>query len=360
MTSKDTVIWGADKLSTDIHKIIANEYSGNFVSSGLSTYMVLAMAAYGADGTSAQQIRQTLFLPKEYKDDMQFQLGFQSLIDLLNIAQRVDLNFANKIYVAKHLDIKNYFKKITGTYFRSISETIDFKMNVESAKAINDWCIEKTNGNIKEIVKPDDLDEDMRMLLLNAAYFKGEWSHKFNPEMTQKRSFHIDRRTVIQNEDFYMVIILPDEIEGFAEIGKNLEKVYFNPSIVDHELLNISLPKFKIKSTLDLNGYLKKLGMSDVFTKKANFKGMCDEDAHISQVLQKSFIEVEEEGTVAAATTGEIHLTFLLTEEMASKEKTIDVNVIKGAEKFITNFHKQQVAYFAVLNLYHHHLQLSH
>ncbi|XP_023247759.1 serpin B13-like [Copidosoma floridanum] len=123
--------------------------------------------------------------------------------------QKVTLKIANKIYTADDVKIKDSFKKITGTYFRSESESLNFKKNVESAKAINGWCVEKTNGKIKEIVKSDDLDETTRLILLNAVYFKGDWKKKFDARITKEELFQVDATTSVKvpmmfiNDKFY-------------------------------------------------------------------------------------------------------------------------------------------------------------
>ncbi|XP_014216773.1 alaserpin-like [Copidosoma floridanum] len=328
-TTSVEVTKGAEKFITNFHKSLAGKESGNFVSSGLSAHMVMAMAAYGADGSSAQQMRKNLHLPE---DDADAHLGFQSLVDMMNETQQVDLKVANKIYVADDLGIKDDFRNITDTYFRSKSETIDFKMGVESAKAINGWCVEKTNGKIKKIVNSDDLDNTVEMILLNAVYFKGDWLHKFDPQWKENKSFHIDKDTIINlpmmyvckqffykeldgvdakvialpymNKDFHMVIIVPNKIDGLEKLEKNLEKVNFDSwCSTDVTRVRVSLPKFKIESTLDLKDHLIELGISNVFTNQANFKGICDKKVRIDKVIQKAFIEINEEGSEAAAVT---------------------------------------------------------
>ncbi|XP_014216776.2 antichymotrypsin-2-like [Copidosoma floridanum] len=302
---------------------IANVYSGNFMSSGLSAYMVLAMAAYGADGSSAQQMRETLHLPE---DDSHACLGFQSYIDWLKDTKQVDLKIACKMYLADSFKIKNNFKKYTRKYFRSTCKIVDFKKSVKSAKVMHDWCVKKTSGKIKDIVHLDGLDT-ADMIMLSVAYFKAEFLCKFNSVLTEQKLFNIDKHTAIQvpmmyicdhffyreleevnarvvalpyvNQDFHMVIVVPNKINGLVELEKNLEKVKLDFwSFTRNKKVMVLLPKFKVESTLNLNHHLMS-GMSDVFTERANFKGICDENVRISQVIQKAFFEVYEERSEA-------------------------------------------------------------
>ncbi|XP_032456305.1 antichymotrypsin-2 isoform X1 [Nasonia vitripennis] len=320
----------AQSFTNDFHKNVAGKTDGNFVSSALSAHVVLAMAAYGADGKTKEEMQRTLHLPE--KDEVAHE-GFQHFLHAINNVPDVILKIANKIYGASDLKIKDRFLEITGKHFHSECSKLDFSKAKESADEVNNWCVEKTNGKIKDLLTEGDVTSDTRMILLNAVYFKGKWLHKFHEEATEPKPFHVNKTTTVdvptmhitkkffykdlkelnaevvalpyENEDLALVIIVPKEIDGLKQVEDNLEKI----QIDEHDLkrykreINLALPKFKIETTIDLNQHLDELGMSTMFTDKADFSGIASESLKVSKVLQKAFIEVNEEGSEAAAVT---------------------------------------------------------
>nr|AOW41295.1 serpin-1M [Pteromalus puparum] len=323
---------GTQYFATNFFKQVAAENKGkNLISSPLSAHVVLSMAAFGAGGNTAVQMRQSLHMPA---DDVVSKQGFENLIDTLNNVENVTLEVANKMYLANDLKLKSDYKQLTSGTFRSEASEIDTKKPAESAKLVNDWVKEKTHNKIEDIVNEDDITTDTRMLLLNAVYFKGKWAKEFKKEGTQDKIFHLDAKTEkkvptmfasgsyvygelpdlkakfvelpYENKDLKMVIIVPDEIEGLSAIQENLES--FNHTRLaeagSERDVQIYLPKFKIESTIDLQKPLEALGMTDMFTNSANFSGVSDELLKVSKVTQKAFIEVNEEGSEAAAVTG--------------------------------------------------------
>ncbi|XP_058791562.1 leukocyte elastase inhibitor-like isoform X3 [Phymastichus coffea] len=326
----ESVYRSVENFTNDFHENVAGKEKGNFVSSALSAHVVLSMAAYGARGTTAEGMKKALHLPAKDTDAYQ---GFQNFIDTFNNVQQVILKLANKIYTNSVIPVKDEYLKLTETYFRSQSESIDVSKPVEAAKIINQWCVEKTNGKITEILEAGDITPVLALVLLNAVYFKGNWKHKFDEKHTENKPFHVDKNTVIEvptmhikkkyyyktvdelnaqcvklpyeNEDLEMEIIVPNEVDGLAFIEKNLGKLKNsgNNGYYKHEI-DLALPKFKIKTTLNLESHLKELGMDEMFTTMANFGFISDRSLSVSKVIQKTFIEVNEEGCEAAAVTG--------------------------------------------------------
>ncbi|KOX72798.1 Antitrypsin [Melipona quadrifasciata] len=205
---------------------------------------------------------------------------------------------------------------------------------MKASEIINTWVEKNTNNLIKNLISPDMLNAATRLVLVNAVYFKGQWLHKFDAELTMDMPFHVNKDTVknvptMYREGYYkygelpdlnarfvvlpykgnelsMVIILPNEIEGLLDVQKKLQNVsltnILNQGI--EEEIRLHLPKFKVESKMILNDNLIKMGLSDAFTASANFSGICNENLAIDTVVQKAFIEVNEEGTEAAAATG--------------------------------------------------------
>ncbi|KAK0170427.1 hypothetical protein PV328_010993 [Microctonus aethiopoides] len=328
-----SVVKNVNEFSAEYFKILSEENENkNIICSPLSASVILSMVTYGARGLTEEQLRSGLHL----SDDNTTKNGFQSLIDTLNNFKEVDLRLANKIFIADGFAVKSEFKNTSETIFRSASENIDFTKPVMASKTINQWCEQQTNDRIKNIVEPDDL-EGAALILINAVYFKGNWAEKFDPALTKPGPFHINDTTVKEvpmmfksgkfnfgyieefnvqyvelpyknnnSEDAVsMFIMLPNETSGLKNVETNLDKINFEKLRGPAQKIHLQLPKFKIESKFDLKGVLQKMGMKEMFESTANFKGINESTPlKVSKILQKAFIEVNEEGTEAAAVTG--------------------------------------------------------
>ncbi|XP_029041124.1 antichymotrypsin-2-like isoform X1 [Osmia bicornis bicornis] len=321
---------GTNQFSSSLFQCVVKENPGNLIMSPLSAAVVLAMAAYGARGETEKQFKKVLRLPSP---DTLGTSGYQSLIDNLNNVKENKLLLANKVFPAEKFSVKPTYKELTENYFRSVTQLVNFAKSEEAANIINTWVQQNTNDRIKDIVKSGDLNEMTAMVLVNAVYFKGQWKNKFDPEDTKERPFHVNENTVknvstmfrsgsyiygelsnlnakfvvlpYKGDELSMIIILPNEINGLAEVEKKLQST----NIMDvlnqgHEReVELYLPKFKIESKIELNEPLNKLGLTDMFTSRADFSGIADDNLLVSKVVQKAFIEVNEEGSEAAAAT---------------------------------------------------------
>ncbi|KAJ8680726.1 hypothetical protein QAD02_016513 [Eretmocerus hayati] len=330
--SHKEVARSAEAFATDFHKKVASKEDGNFVSSSLSAHVVLSMATYGADGSTREHMHKALHLPAE---DEVAHKGFHGFVQALNNVPKVILRLANKIYVSNDINIKNGFKQITSEHFHSESDVLDFKKAAEAVKVVNKWCIDKTNGKITEIFSESEVTEDTKLILLNAVYFKGSWKDKFHEGKTTLKPFHVNESTTVQvptmqiekkfyykflkeynaecvalpyeNEDLSMIIIAPKDLGGLQKIEENLDKIDLNLTAENNfyrKKLVLSLPKFKVETTIDLNQHLDELRFSEMFSDEANFQRISDVPLKVAQVKQKAFVEVNEEGSEAAAVTG--------------------------------------------------------
>lgn len=333
----------ADEFSTSLFKTVAAVKKGeNLICSPLSAHIVLSMAAYGAGGNTAVQMRQALHLPT---DDVTARHGFENLLHALNNVENVTLEVANKMYVDNSLKVNPRFKQLTGGVFRSEASGLDVSKPEESAKLVNGWVDEKTHSKIKEIVEKSDITAETRIILLNAVYFKGRWAKAFKKEDTEDRTFFLDAKTEkkvptmwasgkyvygelsdlnasfvelpYENKDLKMVIIVPHEKEGLQAILNNLEsynQTRLAKSGSERDVI-IYLPKFKIESEINLEKPLQDLGMTDMFSSAANFSEIADAPLKVDKVFQKAFIEVSEEGTEAAAVTAGLTALALIVKE---------------------------------------------
>jgi serine protease inhibitor len=249
--------------------------------------------------------------------------------------------FFKKFFFQSFLDLN---KKIYGATL----ETLDFTASTAAAATINKWVSKKTNEKIKDLVTPGmfEGEDPVALVLTNAVYFKGDWASKFEKSATQSDSFLLGAKESIkadlmfQQGDFlykedseaqilalpyqggslHMVVILPTKKDGLPALEKSLSLAKLDGwvSSMFTEDVKVKLPKFKTESSFGLNKPLQKMGMQDAFdAKAANFSGIIDlqklseamgdvSNLYISDVVHKSFVEVNEAGSEAAAATAVI------------------------------------------------------
>ncbi|XP_071562407.1 serine protease inhibitor 3/4-like isoform X2 [Temnothorax nylanderi] len=322
---------GAHLFSANLVKNFAKEAPGNLICSSLSANIALSMAADGAVGATKAQFKDVLKLPATKPQTLE---GYQNLIDNLNNVENVTLKLANKIFIGKIFPVKPEYKQDLETYYRSDIQSVDFAKGDEVANIVNTWCKEKTNNRIDSIISPDDVNSLTVLILANAVYFKGKWADEFDPKDTTNRPFHIDANTVREvptmyrkhnykyaelpeydakcielpyaNKEVSMVIILPNKIDGLAALTDKLEKVIAkcNTRLAQTHgpEVRLFLPKFKTESKLNLGDTLsQKMGLDKPFSDNAEFGGISDVPLKIDKVVQKAFIEVNEEGSKATA-----------------------------------------------------------
>jgi serpin B len=211
---------------------------------------------------------------------------------------------------------------------------VDFIDDTEGArKAINAWVAKATNDKIKELIKPGILSVDTRLVLSNAIYFKAAWLRPFSPKDTKPGEFttgagkkvkvpmmHAGLRTnyfddgkvlgvelPYENRELAMIVLMPKKAADLSELEKELTAIQLKKwlaKLSDHQV-KVMLPRFKVTAEFHLNKVLKQLGMKDAFERsKADFSGMTTrERLFISHVVHKAFVDVNEAGTEAAAST---------------------------------------------------------
>lgn len=300
----------------------------NVVISPLSISLALGMTYNGAGGDTAAAIRRALVLPGENPE--QVNEGYRQLMAILTEADPdVALQIANSIWVNQQIELLSSFADRVKAAFGAAIENLDFT-DPRSVQTINAWVAKQTKNKIKSIL--DRLTADDLVVLVNAVYFKGKWSLPFDAQQTQKKDFHLpDGRTrkasfMIRrdsypyfqeagfaaiklpygNRQFSMVIILPDKGESVASLIKKLtlqEWITWQRRFV-RRAGTVEMPRFTNEYTISLKEALASLGMEVAFSGRADFSRMVNGPAFISQAIHKTFIEVNEEGTEAAAVTG--------------------------------------------------------
>ena len=294
--------------------------------SPLSASIALSMTAAGAEGATQEEMLRTLgFGGLSVKDLNACNRG---IIDLLSSdPEGVELNVANSLWVSDRFTLKSRYIRTAGSEYSARVSNLDFS-DPASPLVINRWCAENTAGRIDKMI--ENIDPATQMYLLNALYFKGMWTTSFDAANTRKEIFHGNRRDsevefmhrtagfpyYIGPEgallelpygegSFVMDIFLPAEGVSAEEFASGLdgEALSTLTGLLQSDRIKVTLPKFKAEYETSLNATLQRLGMRDAFTPSADFSGMSREPLMISEVKQKTFIEVNEEGSEAAAVT---------------------------------------------------------
>ncbi|ETN66729.1 serine protease inhibitor 4, serpin-4 [Anopheles darlingi] len=314
-------------------QVSAQASDGNVVFSPFSISACLSLAAMGAGGVTADE----MFGGLRYgKADQKQQVAewYGRLMDRL--ANDKSIAVANKLYVKEGFNVKRSFQEVATASFQSEVQELNFAQNKIAAKTINDWVERKTNNKIKDLITPNSLNDLTRMVLVNAVHFKGTWRYQFKTTDTHPMRFwssDTQSREVpmmyIQEDFAYknfetegfsaleltysggqmtMLVLLPNKRNGLAALEESLPSLNLVELSKQMKISDVKvyLPKFKIDFSLNLNGVLTKLGMRRMFSDAAEFPDLLesDESLKVSKAIHKAFIEVNEEGTEAAAATG--------------------------------------------------------
>ena len=302
---------------------------GNLFLSPHSISTALAMTYAGARGETAAQMRKVLCfrLP-----DARLHPAFGALARNLKPG-KCALHTANRLWSQKGFRILDAFLEQTRTHYGAGLEQVDFAAApVEALRTINTWVEEKTEEKIKDLLKRNHVDADTVLVLTNAIYFKGQWASRFEKKATRSNPFtlldgnKVQADMMHQRADFRharhanldvvelpyeggelnMVILLPRKADGLPEVEKALTGARLEAwlSGLSKKKVSVALPRFKMTCDFELGDKLREMGMADAFSMRADFSGITDaEKIFISRVIHKAFVDVNEEGTEAAAAT---------------------------------------------------------
>jgi len=339
---KGVVAEATNKFALDLLKFLTNgSTSENLFYSPESILIALAMTSSGAKGKTAEEIVKVLHLSSVPTPELNNNM--KKFLSVLNAASDDNnkLLTANKLFIEKSFEVLESFKEGTREFYQAEVALVDYKAHAEKARGkINQWVEEKTNDKIKDLIPAGMLSADTKLTLVNAIYFKGLWLEQFHKGRTHPASFFVSENEEIevpmmhQEADFKysksrelacqilempyigskmsMVIFLPEETHGLASMEKNLTNRSLQKSLSTLRTsrpteVKVILPKFKLTQQFDLNDLLSKLGAKEMFIPfKADFSGIAAEPLCVSKVVHKAFVEVNEEGTEAAAATGVI------------------------------------------------------
>ncbi|HKG59302.1 MAG TPA: serpin family protein [Pyrinomonadaceae bacterium] len=322
--------------------------SNTFVSPA-SVMLALAMTYNGANGTTRQAMARTLELEGMSLEDVN--RAFAGLKSALAPDDaKVQLKIANSLWVRNGFTLNAAFIERNKQHYAAEIANLDFA-DPATVKTINSWVSKNTDGKIDKIVSrinPEDV-----LILINAIYFKGQWQFEFKKEKTKPDVFRLaggDQKEVpmmsqsgkysyFKGKDFQsvalpygmgrvsMYVFLPDEEKSLDQFEKDLTPENWDNWVRSFQSTpgDLMLPRFKVEWELQLNEALKTLGMAEAFDPaRADFSEMAKVSSgnrlFISEVKHKSWCEVNEEGTVAAAVTS---ATIGLTSVQQPREKFV-------------------------------------
>jgi serpin B len=319
-------------LGIDLYKRVAQGNENVFLSPH-SISVALAMTYEGARADTATQMAEALHFEVPAA---RLHPAFQALNQAIMPGEDAgyDLHVANALWGMKGHSFQPSFLEVLSKNYQAPLQEVDFASSEAARATINDWVAKATNDKIKDLIPQGVLDELTRLVLTNAIYFKGNWASQFKPAQTKSLPFQVlqgkpvktplmhqiaefgyhetDDAQVLsmpyQGKALSMIVVLPRQADGLAAIEGKLDAEALKGWTEDLQQRKVSvyLPKFKIESAFSLSKQLSELGMKDAFDpERADLSGMDgSRDLFIKEVIHKSFVEVNEEGTEAAAATG--------------------------------------------------------
>ena len=299
--------------------ILTKEYKkNNTVVSPLSLHLAFDMVYNGAGGETEVEMRKTLGYPSNM-DKKSISEQSKAIMDNLKSNDSMTLEIANSLWTKKGFKIKKSFIDNSKNYFYAEVK------NTTSSSVINKWVSDKTHKKINKIA-----NNEVDTALINAIYFNGNWVDKFDKDATRDRNFttldkqkmkvptmyKCDDMPYYENKKYQavrlnykgnkisMFVFLPNEKKSIDDFVKDFSQDEFlNASKnLSRTNLELYLPKFKAECSFELSKTVKELGMKSAFDGRANFNGIA-EKLCISEIIHKTYIDVNESGTEAAAVT---------------------------------------------------------
>ena len=345
--NKQLIVTGNNKFALELYAKLRSK-EGNLFFSPYSISTALAMTHAGARGQTETQMAGGLHFPvitkpgtelssKLIPDRQKFASVFGKIIkDLNNRGKKggYELRVANALWGQEGYEFLEEFLELIKTNYGGRLNEVDFVRAVETArKTINTWVEKKTNDKIKNLIQKGVLDSMTRLVLTNAIYFKGNWARQFKEDRTKEAPFTLANGRKVDvammnqtgqfnymetesfqglelpyvDDELSMIILLPKEFDGLDEFEKTLTAENLSKWMdqLHNREVRVSVPKFKMTSQFSLVSVLESMGMTDAFSANAaDFSGMNGKrDLFISAVIHKAYVDVNEEGTEAAAAT---------------------------------------------------------
>ncbi len=328
------VVEANNQFAFEYYSHLKNRETGNIFFSPFSISSALVMTYEGAREQTAKEMQSVLHFPA---DDNLRRTEYLKIFNELNKKdKKYELNIANALWAQEDYQFLSDYIDTVEKYYGGKTNNLDFVKDPEGSRVtINDWVEKQTKDKIKDLIPQGVINDMTRLVLTNAIYFKGEWVKQFDKENTTDEDFRINENDSVKvpmmqrtdeeaefnyaenkdlqilempysGEDLSMLILLPknDDLakvenslstENLAQWKKDLKK----------QRVEVFVPKFKFETKYLMTEDLKAMGMPTAFGLGADFSGMDGKkDLFISAVIHQAFVEVNEEGTEAAAATG--------------------------------------------------------
>ncbi len=339
----------------DIYNRVAEaDQDQNVFFSPYSIYTALGMVYGGARRATEEQMRKALYFDADQTAQHTAFMDMSKRLNEIGKRDKAQLHVANGAFQAKMYEdlLLPEYQDLLEKYYDSEMYSLDFGKARETAAYINEWVLERTNKRIKDLVNEQHIrDSNHGMILVNAIFFKANWLKQFNPKSTEIMSFYpnpeketpvnmmyargtyayteVADMQVIElpydEEELSMLVFLPIAADQVPKLNNDI--LYEALKTLDKQDVRLWMPSFTLELELDdVAQMLKHMGMEDAFDEvKADFSGIRDPRSeaglYIRDILHKAFIEVNEEGTEAAAATGVVMATRAMA--MPDEEKPI-------------------------------------
>uniref|UniRef100_A0A8C3TPP2 Serpin family B member 11 n=1 Tax=Catharus ustulatus TaxID=91951 RepID=A0A8C3TPP2_CATUS len=323
----------------------------NIVFSPMSISVALALIHLGARNNTAAQIEKVtvqrnhlnycVYSQCNKEGALNHKVFQELLLQLQNLGEKYVLTLANNLFIQQGFELQQQFLMCSKELYGAMLQTVDFHGAVEAARRkINAWVESETQGKIKELFAPGVIDGHALLVLVNVIYFKASWEHKFEESKTVQRDFKLNQKPVqmmyqkgkfklgyieevaaqilelpYAQKSLSMIILLPSDVAdgsvgGLEQIESTITSenlmLWASSENMYETTVEVYLPRFKLEGTFNLNEVLQEMGMTDIFTEsKVDLSAMTfAKSLVLSNVVHKAYVEVNEEGTVAAAGTG--------------------------------------------------------
>ena len=303
-------------------KIVAENRNKNIMLSPTSLNFALGMIAEGAKGETKEALKEYLgtddfaAYAKQYMENIK---KYNS--DEENYGYKSKLKIADAVWTDDGLKLQDAFKKSVSSNFSAKVENLDFFNTDKTCKRINKWCDKNTEGLIPKIITPDAISKDTELCLTNSLYFESGWSgdpwtlsnkkEKFGDKEKTKymtcagdRYYENDKATAFGRNyanGLSFIGILPNEEGDFTLEDLDIESLL--KSEPEYDEVDCKMPKLNFETSAILNDMLSDIGLKNIFSNDADFSGIADKNTKVSTILQKTKLELDENGTKAAAVT---------------------------------------------------------
>ncbi|XP_036128836.1 antithrombin-III isoform X1 [Molossus molossus] len=322
------------------HLADSKHYNDNIFLSPLSISTAFAMTKLGACDNTLKELMEVFkfdTISEKTSDQVHFFFAKLNCRLYRKANKSSELVSANRLFGDKSLTFNETYQDISELVYGAKLQPLDFKGNAESSRmTINQWVSNKTEGRITDVIPQDAINEFTVLVLVNTIYFKGLWKSKFSPENTRKEPFYkadgescsasmmyqegrFRYRSVAEGtqvlelpfkgDDITMVLILPKPEKSLAKVEQELTAEVLEEWLdsLTETLLTVHMPHFRIEDSFSVKEMLQDMGLLDLFSPdKSKLPGIVAggrDDLYVSDAYHKAFLEVNEEGSEAAAST---------------------------------------------------------